>query len=181
MNKGLIKEDACLLIIDVQEKLHPLVHKPAEMLDKLTTLIRGCRILSVPILISEQYPKGLGTTLSSILEEVGPDRSLVTKTAFSCVREPSFKKWSVLKKQWILAGIETHVCVFQTARDLLSLGKEVVIAQDAVTSRSLIDFSSGISEMRDLNIRISSVETILFDLAKDSSTAEFKPLISLFK
>ncbi len=174
---------AGLLIVDVQEKLFPLIEHPCEVLEKLLKLIQGCRLLKLPIVISEQYPKGLGSTIEAVRELAGPDAVTYTKTAFSCLNDPYIKQEMDKNPctQWIVAGIEAHVCVLQTARSLLQSGKQVVIANDAISSRSIYDFSTAISELRDMGARISSTETILFDLLEDSKHPDFKAFSALIK
>lgn len=176
-------EDAGLLIVDMQEKLFPLVEHPCEVLDKGLKLIKGCQLLQLPIVISEQYPKGLGATIEAIKEAVGPEVHPLPKTTFSCLKDSAFE--NAVKKigrtQWILMGIEAHVCVLQTARSLIQAGNEVIIANDAISSRSIYDFSTAIAELRDMGARITSTETILFDLIKDAAHSQFKAFSALIK
>lgn len=180
---SLDRTKAILLLVDIQEKLFPLVEHPCEMLDKTLILIQGCKTLGLPVMVSEQYPKGLGNTITAISEAIGRDSLKLSKTTFSCLADPSFKK-AVEKSdrsQWILAGIEAHVCILQTACSLLQMGNEVIVVNDAISSRSIYDFSTAIAELRDMGARISSTETVLFDLAKDAAIPEFKHLIALIK
>lgn len=176
-------KDAALLIIDVQEKLFPLVDHPVEVLEKSLKLIEGFHLLNLPIVISEQYPKGLGATIEAIKQAAGDKAITLSKTTFSCLNDSDFKKRieDLQKTQWVLIGIEAHVCVFQTARSLLQAGHEVVIANDAISSRSIYDFSTAIAELRDMGVRISSVETILFELLVDSKHPQFKAFSALIK
>lgn len=176
-------EDAALLIVDVQEKLFPLIDHPCEVLEKSLKLIKGCQLLQMPIVISEHYPKGLGSTIEAIRKTAGPDAKVYSKRAFSCLNEPEVEKelQKIPCSQWILMGIEAHVCVLQTARSLLKAGKQVIIANDAISSRSIYDFSTAIAELRDMGARISSTETILFDLIRDSKHPVFKAFIELIK
>lgn len=176
-------EEAGLLVVDMQEKLFPLVSHPCEILEKSLKLIKGCKLLKLPIVISEQYPKGLGLTIEAIRKEVGPETKPLSKTTFSCLKDPGFEKEIQLMpcSQWILMGIEAHVCVLQTARSLIQAGKQVIIASDAISSRSSSDFSTALAELRDMGARISSTETILFDLIGDSKHAKFKDLSALIK
>lgn len=183
INQELNASKAALLIVDIQEKLFPLVEHPCEILEKGLKLIKGCRLLKLPIFISEQYPKGLGNTIPAVKEAAGLDVKVFSKTAFSCLNEPLVKEEieKVHCNQWILIGIEAHVCILQTARSLLKAGKQVIIANDAISSRSIYDFSTAIAELRDMGARISSTETILFDLLLDSKHPEFKAFSALIK
>lgn len=181
--KRLNRREAAVLVVDLQEKLYPLVDHPCEILDKSLKLIRGCMLLGLPVIISEQYPKGLGSTIEAIRSLVGQKATYFSKTTFSCLENAALAQ-AIREKdrsQWILLGIEAHVCIFQTARSLLAENKEVIIANDAISSRSIYDFSSAVAELRDLGARIASTETILFDLMGDSAQPEFKELIELIK
>lgn len=172
-----------LLVVDVQEKLFPLIENPCEVLEKMLLLIKGVKLLHVPIFISEQYPKGLGSTIEAIRETAGPEAEYFSKTTFSCLKDDKIKEHFKMlpRPQCIVIGIEAHVCIFQTVRSLIREGKEVVVANDAISSRSIYDFSTAIAEMRDLGARISSTETILFELLGDSKKPEFKALSALIK
>lgn len=181
--KELNPKEACLLVVDVQEKLFPLIENPCEVLQKMLLLIKGARVLHVPILVSEQYPKGLGGTIEAITQTVGQEAEYFSKTTFSCLKDKAIhERFKELPyKQCILMGIEAHVCILQTARSLIQEGIEVIVANDAISSRSIYDFSTAIAELRDLGARISSTETILFELLVDSSKPEFKAISALIK
>lgn len=183
MHQTLSKEQAGLLIVDVQEKLFPHVDHPCDILDKMLLAIEGCAILGVPIIVSEQNPKGLGSTIAPIKNVLPGDQKYHDKTSFSCLKNDEFlqtvKKLPI--KQWILMGLETHVCILQTARDLLRKGYEVVILNDATSARSIYDFSTAIAELRDMGARISSTETVLFELTEDAKNQKFKEISHLIK
>jgi len=177
------KSKAVLLIIDVQNALYPVVERGPDVIESLFKVIKGFQILNLPIFISEQYPKGLGETLVQLKTLLGEQYRPWKKTAFSCVQDPEFQSHleSQPQSQWILAGLETHICVFQTAKDLLRLGKQVLVLNDATSSRSIFDFSTGIAELRDAGARISSTETVLFELLKDSKAPEFKLISEMIR
>jgi nicotinamidase-related amidase len=177
------KERTGLLIVDLQEKLVPLVERSAEMLSAIQKSIKGFQILGLPIAATEQYPQGLGSTLAGIKSLLGDKQKYYSKTAFSCLGEPSVKEalLSLPIDQWVVVGIEAHVCVLQTTRDLVEAGKQVVVLNDAISSRSIYDFSTAIAEMRDAGVRISSVETVLFELLHNSQVPEFKKISQLLK
>lgn len=166
---------AALLIIDVQTKLFPLVEHPCEMMEKQVLLIKGCKLAHVPVYATEQYPSGLGDTIDTLKSLIDSKQMLPEKTCFSGASLlPEFK-------QWIVAGIEAHVCVQQTVYDLVETGHEVVVVNDAISSRSIYDFSTAIAEMRDFGARISSTEAILFELLQDSKHPNFKAFSQLIK
>lgn len=181
--RALDPADAVLLVVDIQEKLFPLVEHPCEMLAKAILLLKGCQLLNLPILLSEQYPKGLGSTIEAIRSLMGPEGRYFSKTTFSCLKDPILEQEvaQVGRSQWILMGIEAHVCILQTARSLIEAGHEVIVANDAISSRSIYDFSTAIAELRDLGARITSTETILFELLGDAKNPEFKAISQLIK
>jgi isochorismate hydrolase len=149
----------------------------------LQTLVKGFQILKLPIFVTEQYPKGLGTTVNSLKNCLDPHQEYLSKTTFSCLHDEGIKNKLMQSpvNQWIIAGIEAHVCVLQTAKSLLMSDHQVVILNDAISSRSIFDFSTAIAEMRDCGARISSTETVLFELVRDSLAPEFKEISRLLK
>ena len=181
--KRLLPEKTGLLIVDVQEKLFPHVERPCEVMEKIHLLIKGVKLLQLPIIVTEQYPQGLGPTLKSISDLIGEPLKIPPKTSFSAPADHETRKMieSTGRTQWIVAGIEAHVCVLQTVRDLLEAGQEVVVVNDAISSRSIFDFSTAIAEMRDMGARISSTETVLFELFHDAKHPQFKAFSALLK
>lgn len=179
----LSKEKTGLLLIDVQERLFPYLDRRSEVLTSMQTIIKGFQILNLPIVITEQYPQGLGHTVPFLRECFPIEKEIFTKTAFSCLQDPIIRDY-ILKlpiSQWVISGVEAHVCVQQTVRDLLSHDKEVVVLNDAITSRSVYDFSTAIAEMRDFGARISSCETVLFELLVDAKSPDFRAISALVK
>lgn len=163
------------MIVDVQVKLFPLVERPCEMMEKQVLLVKGCKLAHVPVYATEQYTKGLGETIDSLKSLIDSKNILPEKTSFSgASRLPDYK-------QWIIAGIETHVCVQQTVFDLIQAGKEVVVVNDATSSRSIYDFATAIAEMRDFGARVSSTESVIFELLQDSKHPNFKSFSQLIK
>lgn len=179
----LIRSQTGLLVIDIQEKLFPYVENSCHVMQAIQKIIRGFQILNLRIIVSEQYPQGLGHTVASLKGILGEKQRYLVKTTFSCLDDLILKKELIESpvKQWVIIGIEAHVCVLQTARDLMEQGKEVVVLNDAIGSRSVYDFSTAIAELRDCGARISSTETILFELLRDSKAAEFKEISQLIK
>ncbi|MFI0435694.1 MAG: isochorismatase family protein [Parachlamydiaceae bacterium] len=179
----LIPNQTILLIIDMQEKVLPVVDRGAQILHMLLKAVKGFQILDLPILLSEQYPEGLGQTVFSLASLLDQSYHPWIKSTFSCLDDPAFFNYalSIPYQQWIVAGIEAHVCVLQTVKGLLKLGKQVVVLNDAIGSRSIDNFLTAIAEMRDEGARMSSVETILFELLKDSKHPHFKTMSNLIK
>jgi len=179
----LSKSQVGLLIVDIQEKVFAPVDHSAEFLAAAIKLIKGFQIFQTPILISEQYPQGLGETIWPIKNLLGSAYQPWVKTAFSCLDDSAFARHllALPVQQWIVIGLEAHICILQTAKSLLQKGKDVVVLNDAISSQSIFDFSTAIAEMRDEGIRISSVETVLFELMKDARAPEFKAISQLIK
>lgn len=172
-----------LLIVDMQERIFASVDRGSDILHALCKLVRGFQILNLPIFESEQYPEGLGQTVAPLQTLLGQSYNPWIKSTFSCIDDPKFLNCilSLPYQQWIVTGIETHICVLQTVKGLLKVGKQVIVLNDATTSRSIYDFSTAIAEMRDAGVRISCTETVLFELLKDSKHPHFKSISDLIK
>ncbi len=178
----LLKRDlSCLLLIDVQEKLTPLVKNPDDLVNNCKWLMNIASELDVPILLTEQYSKGLGKTVESLRCLVPGDID-VDKVHFSCYKDSVFlKSWGKLnKKQVIIAGIETHVCVLQTALDLLSAGVDVYVVVDAVSSRNPFDNQYALERMRAEGVRLVTREMVFFEWMEQAGTSVFKALSKAF-
>ena len=183
LNFTLSKERTALLVVDVQDKIFAVVDHSNDVLQTILRVIKSFQVLNLPIFVTEQYPKGLGPTVLPVRNALGPDYIPWTKTTFSCLDDPDCLKSieQLPAVQWVLVGVEAHVCVLQTAKSLLKLGKQVTILNDAISSRSVYDFSTSIAEMRDAGVRISCSETILFELLRDSSSDSFKEISQLIR
>ena len=181
MKAKLDRRNACALVVDVQERLAPVMWNFAPVEKYCRALIQAARDLDVPVLATEQYPKGLGATVASV-RELLPAPPIV-KMHFSCGADSAFTKALAAtgRRQVIIAGIEAHVCVFQTARDLLAQGYEVFVCADAVTSRFEEHRRVALELMRDLGAVITSAETSIFDLLHVCGTPEFKRISSYVK
>lgn len=171
------KDQSCLLLIDVQEKLTPHVQNPAHLIERCQWLMQLAKEINVPLLISEQYPKGLSTTVAA-LRALITDEKIIEKVHFSCFRAPAFKErlQAVNRKQLVLIGIETHVCVLQTALDLQAANYEVFVVVDAVSSRNEIDYKYGLKRMKQAGIQLVTAEMVFFEWVEKAGTAEFKAL-----
>ncbi|MHC1604492.1 MAG: hydrolase [Candidatus Methanofastidiosia archaeon] len=182
MNGRLKREECILAIIDVQEKFIPVLDKPQQAISNIIKLENGADILGIPIIITEQYPKGIGKTVDVIVENAC-FYDYFEKDTFSCFRDNAFKKKikSMGKTQIILAGIETHICVMKTAFDALVEGFEVYLAADATTSRTVQNRELGITRMMQAGVFIESTESILFSFIERSDTGEFKRIYNIIK
>lgn len=182
-NWMLSKEKAGLLVIDVQDALWPTIDRTCDVGKAMQTVIRGCRILGLPLMVTEQIPQKLGATIEPLHALLPENQPIFTKTSFSCCGDPQIKEkiLSMPIEQWIVIGIEAHVCVLETVKDLLNDGKQVVVLNDAISSRSIFTYSTAIAEMRDCGARISCVETVLFELTKDCTAPEFRSILALIR
>jgi nicotinamidase-related amidase len=164
----LSREQAVLVVVDVQEGFRSYATFEA-VAQGCSKLVRASRILDVPRIVSEQYPKGLGHTA---LELDLQDEQPIEKTVFSAARADGFDLGG--RMQAIVCGIETHVCVSQTVHDLLDRGIEVHVPADAVGSRHAIDYERGLERLERAGAVVSTVESALFELLERAGTPEFK-------
>ncbi|MCW2969854.1 MAG: isochorismatase hydrolase [Solirubrobacterales bacterium] len=171
---GLLARDrAALVVVDVQEGFRPYASF-ADVADACAKLVAGARVLELPTLVSEQYPKGLGHTAPEVGLE---DETRIEKTVFSAARADGFDLAG--RRQAIVCGIETHVCVSQTVHDLLDQGVEVHVPADAVASRHEIDYERGLERMERAGAIVTTVEAALFELLQRAGTPEFKAVQKL--
>ena len=152
------------------------------LLKKCLMLIEGLKVLNVPLVITEQYPKGLGSTIEEISALLGQD-PVIEKIAFSCCDEPAVMQNAAMlhRKTIIICGIEAHVCVLQTVVDLHAAGYTAVVAEDCISSRSPEDKRVALERMRAEGAVITTCESILFELARVAGTDEFKTISRLVK
>lgn len=180
-----IMRDNCqAVIIDVQEKLTPHIYRQQEILSKIVMLIEGLQALGIPIMLNEQYKKGLGETVPEIMEVLDSNKAkAVEKVTFSAC--DNNEVWNHLAQQnrnaVLLCGVETHVCVMQTALDLLDNGMQPVIIADATGSRNAYDRKQAIRRMRRAGAVVTTVEAILFELCRSSKDPAFKTISNLVK
>jgi nicotinamidase-related amidase len=183
MDKFLLdKNEVVLVIVDIQERLAAVMPDRQRVVDNCLHLIDVSKLLNIPVLLNEQYPKGLGPTVNEIREALQPYEPL-EKVTFSCCRGGAFLKALEAsgRKKVILAGMETHVCVLQTVTDLLKKGYPVHVVRDATCSRTLENFNAGSEFMRDAGAVITCTETILFQLLEKAGTDEFKAISKRIK
>lgn len=180
-SKLLDKNKSALLIIDVQERVLNVMNNKDFFMENLVKLAKGIKVLNIPIFLTEQYPKGLGETVAVLKDEL--ETTPIQKLSFSCYGAENLFQQLIDKNisQVILCGIESHVCVQQTALDLIENGFQVNLAADAVTSRKIFDYNSAIERMRSKGIEITSVESVLFELLNVCGTEEFKAVSKIIK
>ena len=171
-------EEALLLIIDVQDKLVSMLDDENVKKDSIK-LAKTASILNIPTVITEQYPKGLGSTIEEI-KEVLPNAEYVEKTTFSAFKEDDVKKL-LSQKQVIIFGIETHICVLQTAMDLLNEGYEVFLVQNACGSRNEENKQVALRRLIHAGVQIVTTEMVIFELLESSKHPNFKEVQALIK
>jgi nicotinamidase-related amidase len=177
------KNQTVLVIVDLQEAFRSPIPDFSEIVVRTSIAARGFWLLDIPIIVTEQYPTGLGRTAEEILLSLPDSAEIIEKTTFSSCGANSFiKKLKVLKvKQILLAGIEAHICVNQTAHDLLSQGFQVHLLEDCVSSRTNHDKKTGIDKMRMGGVIPSNVEMAFFELMGHSKHEKFKEIQQLIK
>jgi nicotinamidase-related amidase len=175
------RENTALLVVDVQERLAAAMEPQAlsRTLERLGALIEGARVLGLPMAVTEQYPKGLGPTLPAIRERLG-DVPILEKLRFSALDDRVRARFSG-RRNVVVAGMETHVCIYQSVRDLALEAWQPVVCIDAVLSRTAIDREVGLELARAAGATLSSVETVLFDLLGAAGTPEFKKISAVVK
>ncbi len=178
------KNDTALLVIDIQEKLFDTMNEKIRlsMVKNSSIIIETCSVFSIPVIVTEQYRKGLGPTISAIHDKTGYS-PIFDKTTFDCMKNENIHDAvkALHKKTIILCGIESHICVFQTALSLLNLRYKVVIAADAVMSRRKSDWSFAMKALEEAGALVYPTESIAFMIMEDSAAPEFKKLAPLFR
>ena len=182
-NNTLDIDNSVLVVVDVQEAFRKAIPDFAEVVSRISLAIRGFQILGRPIIVTEQYPKGLGRTADELLLSIPDDASFIEKSTFSSYAEPTFvaelEKYQA--KQVVLCGVEAHVCVNQTAHDLLQDGYQVHLLTDCVASRYQHDRDAGLKKMFASDVVPSSMEMALFEMMRDSRHEKFKDVQALIK
>lgn len=175
-------DETALIIIDVQGKLSKIMHQSVEMIQHLEALIQGVKLLDIPILWLEQYPKGLGPTTEDVQQHLASQHP-VEKMTFSAYQTEEFVQQlaTLNKKSLLVAGIESHICVYQTVQDLLAANHEVELVTDCISSRTLANKNVGIEKMTSLGAKVTSVEMALFELMQTAEHPKFKEISRLIK
>ena len=175
-------DDTALVIIDVQGKLAKIMHQSKEVIKNIETLIQGAKLLDIPVLWVEQYPKGLGPTTPEVKQHLSDEES-IEKVVFSAYQSETFQEQlkQINRKNLLITGIEAHICVYQTVQDLLTTGHYVEVVTDCVSSRTLADKNVGIEKMKLMGASITSVEMALFELLHTAKNPQFKAISNLIK
>lgn len=179
------KNDMALVVVDIQDNLLKVFQEDIreKVVYKSSLLIRYFRYKKLPILVFEQYPKGIGPTNQAIKDALEDDYRPITKNCFSGVCAEGFKEAmeKAGKKQIVLIGIESHICVLQTCHDLISMGKDVFVPSDAVGSRLKLDWQVGVKSMEGMGAAITTAEILIFKWLERAGTEEFKAMLPYLK
>ena len=173
--------DSALIIIDVQERLLSVISERDKLVKNISVLAQAAELLKLPVIWCQQYPKALGQTAAEVSKYLKTEP--INKMCFNaCLHEEFASQLKLLNvKNLVLCGIESHICVYQTAKELLRLGYNVEVVQDAVSSRSIENKKTAIQRMRDEGVSITSVEMALFELLETAEHSCFKQISKLIK
>jgi len=176
------QNDCCLVVVDVQGKLAQLMHDKETLFKNIRILIQSAKILNIPILWCQQVPAALGETIPEIAELL-TDNKPINKSSFSCCGREEFngKLKDTGRKQILLCGIETHVCVYQTAANLLAENYEVEAIADAVSSRTSANKETGLKRIAAEGAKLSSAEMAIFEILKTAEHPQFRQIAKLVK
>lgn len=175
--------NTALVVIDVQGKLAQLMSQKETLFNNLQKMIKGAQVLDLPIIWNEQLPEKLGPTTPEIAHLLTNSTQAIAKSSFSCCGNPPFMEAlkKTHRKQVLLTGIEAHVCVYQTCRDLLDLGYEVQVIADAISSRAAENRQIGLERMKEAGATITSTEMSLFELLRVAEGPQFKEITKILK
>jgi len=173
---------AVLVVVDVQERLLPVIHEAARVRRRVSVAARAARVLDLPVIATEQYPKGLGRTAPAVMEALG-ERVPIEKISFSCCGVDEFDRALAAggSTTVLVAGIETHVCVLQTCLDLVDRGLSPVLLADCTGSRHEHDHRFAIERLRRAGVIVTTLESALFELVGRAGTDEFRQISRLVK
>lgn len=183
VSRRLNRQTTSLIVIDVQEKLASHIHEFAKIEQNIVRMVRGCAILGVETISTEQYPQGIGRTTPAVSEALkdGNRSSPIQKMSFSCQDCEEFRSAAGISGQILICGIETHVCVFQTAIDLLDAGADVQVVSDATSSRDPWNRDVALRRLEMEGARLTSTEMALFEMTRTAGTDEFRAISRLVK
>ena len=179
----LIKPDqSCLIVIDVQDRLVPAMQAPARVIRNTRTLMTAASRLGIPMLLTEQYPKGLGHIVPE-LQDLAKDGTVIEKMHFSCMNEPAFADAfkALGRRQAVIVGMEAHICVMQTGVDLMEQGYEIFVVTDATASRTLESEKACLDRLSADGAGIVTTEMVVFEWLGRAGTPEFKELLKTIK
>lgn len=181
----LVAADALLLVVDVQERLHPVMHPElrAAVEANLGRWAEAARVLGLPVVVSEQYPKGLGPTATWLTQALGPTVAPIPKVSFDALGEPAIRAAVEVtgRRSVLVAGMEAHICVFQTVRAIEASGRRAFLLADAVASRTRENWQIGVELARAAGAVVTSTEAALFDMVGAAGTDTFRAISRLIR
>lgn len=176
----LARDDSALIVVDVQEKFAPHLQNFHLLIEHWQRLVQGAKLLQVPVLVTEQNPDKLGLTVAPLREWVPEPKRKMRFSAAQCLSDDNVMSVDT-RRQVVLCGIETHVCILQTALDLLSWGWDVYVVADAVQSRYELDHSTALQRMESSGVTLVTTESVLFEWCETAEAAEFRDISRLAK
>ncbi|MFI5379181.1 MAG: hydrolase [Tepidisphaerales bacterium] len=179
--RKLTVQGTVLLVIDVQERLLPAIHESEQCAANVRKMIDAAKVLGVPLIVTEQYPAGLGPTCASIREALGDEKAIEKMRFSACVEATTARLGELDRRQVLVVGIEAHVCVQQTVLDLLRLDYNPYVCADAVSSRRAIDRDTALARMRQAGAIITTSESAIFELLGEAGTNQFKQVLKIVK
>ena len=179
----ILADETMALIIDFQERLVPVIHNSEELIRSSSILVKGLKALEIPMVVSQQYTRGIGMTVPAIIEAAGEEFAYLDKVSFSCAEDEELlrKIRETGKKNIILSGIEAHICVLQTAIDLIAKGYNVILVEDCIGSRRESDKEVAVRRAYAEGAIVTTYESILFELTRVAKTEVFKTISGLIK
>lgn len=179
-------EESVLVVVDVQDRLLPAIHDSARVLRTVTTLLTGAGLLGVPVIVTEQYPKGLGGTVESVRAALPAGTPTIEKITFACTGEPAFNAAldalaAQGRRQIVVCGTEAHVCVLQTVLGLRQAGRSPYLVADAVSSRTPENHAAAVQRMSAAGIPVVTTEMALFEWMERAGTPQFKAVSALVR
>lgn len=170
-------------LIDMQERLCSAIAESAQILPRIKVLAEAAKTLRIPIVATEQYPRGLGPTLAELRAILPPETKYLEKTAFSCFGEEAYRRETAKTsaKTMVIAGVEAHVCVLQTALDAAERGYDVYVPEDCVASRRASDKNAALACMRSAGIHVVTSEMLIFFFLRNASHPEFKTISKIIR
>ncbi|MDR1978149.1 MAG: isochorismatase family protein [Synergistaceae bacterium] len=183
MSLRLHREETSLLMIDVQERLLPSIDRREAVVQNAVRLLKTADLLSLPVLYTEQYPKGIGSTETSVLSALPKESRRFEKMTFSCCEEPGFLESldALARPVTVVFGTESHICILSTMEDLLDRGRKIVMAADACGSRTSDNHNLALAAARSCGALVLPTETVVYQLLGRSGTPEFKAMLPFFK
>lgn len=183
MSGGVVRrDDATLVVVDMQSRLADVMPRRDEVVAAALMLARSAAALGMPVLLTRQYPQGLGETVPE-LREVQEATAPIDKVTFSCASEPAFpdRLREIARRQVVLTGMETHICVTQTALALVGEGYEVFVVADATCSRRDVDHMTALERLRDAGVVVCTAESVIYEALGRAGTPEFREVLGFVK